>query len=165
MTEWNIPSSYDELVLVGETQWSILGVETHDNMHSMSRFVEAVPGLGDKIEVDDGTQVVVTHPDLTKVIVIDAGGLGDFWNSGFDVTVVERSETGNPVPEHIVAEIAKRRLTEAAPQLLEALRKIISVDDTGPEVYSSTGHALGRGRGKITDIARAAIAAAVGAAP
>ena len=88
--EWNLPANYDELVAAGETQYSILGVLTSDNMDSMSRFVDFVEGLASKIEVDDGTQIQVAHPDRAKIIVIDAGGLGDFYDSGFDVSIVDR---------------------------------------------------------------------------
>lgn len=121
MSQYNIPDNYDALVNDGECQYTILGVETRNNMDSMERFIEAVPGLADKIEVDEGTQIVVTHPDPVKVIVIDAGGLGDFYDSGFDVTVVDRSSTKLPVPEWLTTHIMKKRLNDAAPDLLSAL--------------------------------------------
>lgn len=93
MTEqWNIPATYDELVGNGETRYEILGVETWDNMDSMRRFVEAVGIPPDVIEVDDGTQLTLRHPDPTLKIVIDAGGLGDFFDSGFNVTVISTTE-------------------------------------------------------------------------
>jgi hypothetical protein len=94
---WDIPDNYDWLVAGGDAQYSIRGVETQDNMDSMRRFVEAVGIPSDKIEVDDGTQIIVTHPDPTKIIVIDAGGLGDFFDSGFDVAVVAREEAQETV--------------------------------------------------------------------
>jgi hypothetical protein len=94
---WDIPDNYDALVAGGDDAYSICGVETQDNMDSMRRFVEAVGIPADKIEVDDGTQIIVTHPDPTKMIVIDAGGLGDFFNSGFDVAVLEREEAQEKV--------------------------------------------------------------------
>ncbi len=89
---WNIPADYDALVAGGDAQYSILGVETADNTDSMCRSLDAVGVPAEKIEVDDGTQVVLTHPDPAKVIVIDAGGLGDFFDSGFDVAIRPRGE-------------------------------------------------------------------------
>lgn len=96
--QWNIPGDYAALIVAGECQYSILGVETHNNSDSMNRFVEAVPGLADKIEVDDGTQIIVTHPDPAKMVTIDAHGLGDFFDSGFDVTIQDRAITQTPAP-------------------------------------------------------------------
>ena len=92
LEQWNIPADYDALVAEGDAQYSILGVETANNMDSMCRFIEAVGIPGDKVEVDDGTQVVLTHPDPGKIIVIDAVGLGDFYDSGFDVAIRSRDE-------------------------------------------------------------------------
>lgn len=88
--EWNIPENFDRLIVLGDAQYSILGVETRNNMDSMQRFVEAIPIPADKIEIDDGTQIIITHPDPSKIIVVEAHGLGDFFDSGFDVTVVPR---------------------------------------------------------------------------
>jgi hypothetical protein len=88
--QWNIPANYDALVASGAASYSILGVLTADNSDSMSRFVDAVDGLAAHVEEDDGTQIRVAHPDPAKIIVIDAGGLGDFYDSGFDVTVQDR---------------------------------------------------------------------------
>jgi len=91
--EWNIPDDYDALVAAGDAKYSILGVETTDNMDSMRRFLDAVGVPAEKIEADDGTQVTLTHPDLAKVIIIDSGGLGDFFDSSFDVSVQNRDES------------------------------------------------------------------------
>ena len=90
--EWNIPVDYDALIADGDTQYSIRGVETADNMESMRRFLDAVGVPSDKIELDYGTQVVIEHPDAEKVIVIDSRGLGDFFDSGFAVTICARTE-------------------------------------------------------------------------
>ena len=90
--EWNVPDDFSQMVANGDASYSILGVETRNNMESMERFIDAVNVPVDKIEIDDGTQVILTHPDPTKVIVVDASGLGDFFDSGFDVAVVDRSE-------------------------------------------------------------------------
>ena len=40
------------------------------------------------IETDDGTQVVIVHPDFDHKLVIDSGGLGDFYSHGYDVTLL-----------------------------------------------------------------------------
>lgn len=88
----DIPSDYAALVAGGDASYSICGVPTEDNMDSMRRFVEVVGIPANLIENDDGTQIVVTHPDPSKVIVIDAGGLGDFCDSGFAVEIQPREE-------------------------------------------------------------------------
>lgn len=157
MAQWNIPDSYEAMVLAGWCQYSILGVETQNNMDSMNRFVGVVPGLSEKIEVDDGTQIVVTHPDPAKVIVIDASGLGDFYDSGFEVMIDERATTGLPVPEWLMASIAKKRLDDAAPDLLKALQGLLA--HLGPR-----GYIAGCGE-PATNRARAAVAKATGVAP
>lgn len=63
-----------------------------DNNESMSHFLETVDIPEDAIVEDEGTQVVLSHPDYEKKIVIDSGGLGDFFSHGFDCQWAEESE-------------------------------------------------------------------------
>lgn len=61
-----------------------------DNIESMQYFLDNIDCIYDNnIEVDDGTQVVLTHEDYPYKIQIDAGGLGDFFSHMFEVTVIE----------------------------------------------------------------------------
>lgn len=55
-----------------------------DNNESMQHFIESVGITTDYIEEDLGTQITLIHPDYDKRIVIDSGGLGDFYSHGFD---------------------------------------------------------------------------------
>lgn len=59
------------------------------NSHSMSAFVELVGIQEEAILEDEGTQLILQHPDFDKNIVIDAGGLGDFFSHGFECQWVE----------------------------------------------------------------------------
>lgn len=60
-----------------------------DNNESMAHFIETVDIPEDAIIENEGTQVVLTHPDYEKKIVIDSGGLGDFFSHGFDCQWVQ----------------------------------------------------------------------------
>ena len=60
-----------------------------DNISSMSHFAETVDIPEDAIIENEGTQIVLSHPDYKKNIVIDSGGLGDFFSHGFDCQWVE----------------------------------------------------------------------------
>lgn len=55
-----------------------------DNNESMAHFVGLVGIHEDDIIEDSGTQLILKHGDYEKNIVIDAGGLGDFFSHGFD---------------------------------------------------------------------------------
>lgn len=55
-----------------------------DNMESMRHFIDCVGINEDFIEEDLGTQVTLKHPDYRKRIIIDSGGLGDFFSHGFN---------------------------------------------------------------------------------
>jgi hypothetical protein len=43
------------------------------------------------IEEDNGTQVILKHPNYKYKLCIDSGGLGDFFSHGYDVSVLETS--------------------------------------------------------------------------
>lgn len=55
-----------------------------DNNESMGHFIECVDIHDDFIQEHLGTQITLVHPDYSKRVVIDAGGLGDFFSHGFD---------------------------------------------------------------------------------
>lgn len=89
--QWDIPADYAELVTNGDASYSILGVVTDDNSAAMRLFLETLQITAEQVALDDGTQVFLFHPDATKLIQIDSGGLGDFDRNGYDVTIVDRS--------------------------------------------------------------------------
>lgn len=97
LQRYDVPADYEELVINGDRQYAILGVETVDNADSMRRFLDTVVIPPDMIETDDGTQVTLKHPDPAKVITIDARGMGDFFDSAFDVAITDRGA----VPSHV----------------------------------------------------------------
>jgi hypothetical protein len=60
------------------------------NIESMEWFLGYIEGLQDEhIEENEGTQVVLTHPDYDYKLCIDSGGLGDFHSHVFDVSIME----------------------------------------------------------------------------
>ena len=85
MSNYEIPESVEQLFENGETSYRIINYETEmDNIQSMQHFLECIGATDEQIETDDGTQVVLKLGD--KRMVIDAGGLGDFFSHGFDVS-------------------------------------------------------------------------------
>lgn len=50
-------------------------------------FLQHIGATQENIVMDDGTQVVLQHPDFDYKVVVDSGGLGDFYSHGFDVTI------------------------------------------------------------------------------
>lgn len=88
MTEiYEIPDSVIDLFVKGEAKYRIISYEREmDNIQSMRHFLECIGATEENIYSDDGTQVVLKHPDRGDMFVIDAGGLGDFFSHGFDVT-------------------------------------------------------------------------------
>lgn len=55
-----------------------------DNNESMQYFVDCVGISQDSIEEDLGTQIALGHSRYSKRIIVDSGGLGDFFSHGFD---------------------------------------------------------------------------------
>lgn len=55
-----------------------------DNNQSMEYFVECVGINSEYIIEDSGTQILLKHPKYKKLIMIDAGGLGDFYSHSFE---------------------------------------------------------------------------------
>lgn len=60
-----------------------------DNVEAMRHFIDCVEISDDFIEEDFGTQIILKHPDFDKKVVIDSGGLGDFFSHGFDCSWCE----------------------------------------------------------------------------
>ena len=55
-----------------------------DNTESMSHFIDCVNIADEYIYEYLGTQLTLKHPNYNRRIVIDSGGLGDFFSHGFD---------------------------------------------------------------------------------
>lgn len=55
-----------------------------DNNDSMRYFTDCIGIHSDFVEEDLGTQVTLFHPDYNKRVVINAGGLGDFFSHSFE---------------------------------------------------------------------------------
>ena len=86
----------------GETSYRIINYDRDmemDNNQSMNYFIECVGIPEDNIEDDYGTQIVVVHEDYNFRIVIDSGGLGDFFSHGFDMSLYEDETTIKEIKE------------------------------------------------------------------
>ena len=86
---YEIPNSVKEMFEQGENSYRIIdySIQEMDNIQSMEHFLDCISATTDNIETDDGTQVVIIHPDFDHKLVIDSGGLGDFYSHGYDVTL------------------------------------------------------------------------------
>jgi hypothetical protein len=86
---YETPNSVKEMFENGENNYRIIdySIQEMDNIQSMNYFLEFIGATSDNVEVDDGTQVVIVHPDFDHKLVIDSGGLGDFYSHGYDVTL------------------------------------------------------------------------------
>lgn len=84
---YEIPETVKELFEQGENSYRIINYETEmDNIQSMAHFIECIGATEDNIETDDGTQIIMKHEDFDFMLVVDSGGLGDFYSHGFDIT-------------------------------------------------------------------------------
>jgi hypothetical protein len=88
---YEIPDSVKELFEQGENSYRIIdySIPEMDNIESMQYFLESIGATDDNIETDDGTQVVLVHPDFNHKLVVDSSGLGDFYSHGYDVSFLE----------------------------------------------------------------------------
>lgn len=57
-----------------------------DNNQSMQHFLECISVADDNIVDDAGTQVIIQHKDYDFKLVIDSGGLGDFFSHKYEVS-------------------------------------------------------------------------------
>ena len=91
MAIYEIPNSVQDMFEQGETSYRIVDytIQEMDNNQSMQYFLDCIGATDDNIEIDDGTQVVVKHPNFDYKLVIDSGGLGDFYSHGYDVSLLE----------------------------------------------------------------------------
>lgn len=81
------PESVLELFEKGVNSYRIINYENEmDNNQSMAYFLDYIGATDDNIYDNSGTQVILKHPDRADMFVVDAGGLGDFFSHGFDVT-------------------------------------------------------------------------------
>jgi len=87
---YEIPNSIQEIFENGETSYRIIDytIESMDNNKSMEYFLEYSNILPDYIEDNYGTQVILKHPDYQYNIVIDSGGLGDFYSHIYVASVI-----------------------------------------------------------------------------
>lgn len=93
---YEIPDSLDalfaEVAEEGGMFYRIVNYEKGldmDNNQSMKHFLENVGICEESIVNNYGTQVILQHPDYKKHVVIDSGGLGDFYSHGFECAWVE----------------------------------------------------------------------------
>lgn len=93
---YEVPESIDELFSdimsnQGFTQYRIIDYSGSgmDNEQSMRYFMELVEIPDEHIEENLGTQITLTHSNYDKRIVIDSGGLGDFFSHGFECNIHE----------------------------------------------------------------------------
>ena len=86
---YEIPNSVKEMFEHGENSYRIIdySIQERDNIQSMQHFLNCIGATDDNIEIDDGTQVVIVHPNFDHKLVIDSYGLGDFYSNGYDVTI------------------------------------------------------------------------------
>ncbi|MBK2124426.1 hypothetical protein [Fangia hongkongensis] len=85
MQIYDIPENVDQFFENGITSYSIIDAdEVGDNLFSMDLFLDAVGFKEENIKLHDGTMVIVTNG--VQTFRINAGGLGDFYSHGYDVT-------------------------------------------------------------------------------
>ena len=81
-----LPKSIEEMFENKEFQYTYFSEDSLDNNWSMDWFIKAI-GLSEFIILNEGTQIVLHHPNYNYDLQIDAGGLGDFYSHTFDVSV------------------------------------------------------------------------------
>jgi hypothetical protein len=91
MSDSYLPESVKDVFDNGNQQYQYFEDRTEntggmDNIESMQWFLDHIEAPEENIEIDDGTQVVLKHPDYDYEVVIDSGGLGDFYSHSFDTT-------------------------------------------------------------------------------
>lgn len=90
---YEIPNSLKELFENKNSSYRIINYDKGmdmDNIQAMNHFLESVGISSEQIELHDGTQVFLTHPDYNYLAVVNSGGLGDFFSHGFDVSFVKK---------------------------------------------------------------------------
>ena len=70
-----------------------------DNIESMRHFIEE-NDLEDFVKEDDGTAVVLEHPEYGFYVGLDSYGLGDFFSHGIGANRLEKVDVdGEPVAQ------------------------------------------------------------------
>lgn len=89
MTTYDIPGDVREMFSNREASYKIIDYKINDmdNIESLSFFIDMVGVEDEHIAVYDGTQAVLKHPDFDYMLVIDSGGLGDFFSHGYEVSI------------------------------------------------------------------------------
>lgn len=85
----HLPNTIISLFENGETEYRYFSEESMDNNASMNWFINYIWGLKDNIELFDGTQIIVKHPNYEEKLIVDAGGLGDFFSHSFKVSILQ----------------------------------------------------------------------------
>ena len=94
MKNYQLPDSIGELFKQGENVYSFTDYSEDmgmNNNESMEFFLYHIEAKESNIVSNEGTQVILSHPDYEEKYTIDSGGLGDFFSHGFDVTLYEES--------------------------------------------------------------------------
>jgi hypothetical protein len=91
MATYEIPDSVTDLFEQGENSYRIIDYEIPDmdNIESLGYFLDQVGVSNGNIYESESTQVVLTHPDFDFMLVVDSGGLGDFYSHRYDVSLYE----------------------------------------------------------------------------
>ena len=91
MATYEIPDSITDLFEQGENSYRVIDYETPgmDNIESLGYFLDQVGVSNKDIYESESTQVVLTHPDFDFMLVVDSGGLGDFYSHRYDVSLYE----------------------------------------------------------------------------
>lgn len=84
-----LPNSIEELFENGETEYRYFSEDSMYNNWSMDWFIKHLE-LSEFVQVFDGTQIIVAHPNFDNYLQIDAGGLGDFFSHSFKVSFCEK---------------------------------------------------------------------------
>lgn len=87
MPIYEIPDFVKMLFEQGENCYRIIDYSFEmDNIEAMQYFLDCIGATDENIELNDGTQVIIIHPDFDYKLVIDSGGLGDFFSHVYHVT-------------------------------------------------------------------------------
>lgn len=91
MAIYEIPNDVLDMFKQGENSYRIIDytIKDMDNIESMEFFLECIGANDSNIDSCFGTQVIMKHPDFDYKLVIDSGGLGDFFSHGYDVKIME----------------------------------------------------------------------------
>ena len=92
MQHYDIPEATKELFDNGEVSYCIIDTdEGRDNVASMQLFIDLVDIPDGMIIESEDTQIVVRN-STGKTLQIDAGGLGDFFSHGYEVSDITGRE-------------------------------------------------------------------------